>query len=291
MIEVLLGICLILLIVLIFIVLRSKRLEPVDVKNAVSNMLVETGLGEKITRIEIYARDIKESYKSFEQMLRVPKERASLGELALENILSDQLPPDMYGIRESVLNGRRPDAYIKSTAGMICVDSKFALDNYGNMLKADNTAEKQKYRKDFISDVKRCLDKVAHDYICPNEGSAEFAFAYIPSESVYFFLVSEAYEMLRSYAKIGIQVVSPLTLSHKIELIRTGINAKKLSEKAEEVRNGLIGLSYRFNEVDDKWRVFYESHFRNAEAKATELNIVYKNLRDEFDRISKMPED
>ncbi len=289
--EVLLGICILLLIVLVFLALRSKRLEPMDVKNAVSSMLTETGLSDKITRIEIYARDIRESYKSFEQMLRVPKERASLGELALESILSDQLPPDMYGIREPILNGRRPDAYIKSTAGMICVDSKFVLDNYGKMLAADNAADKQRYERDFISDVKRCLDKVAHDYICPNEGSAEFAFAYIPSESIYFFLVSEAYEMLRQYAKIGIQVVSPLTLSHKIELVRAGINAKILSEKADEVKNSLVKLSYRFNEVDDKWRVFYESHFRNADAKAAELNIAYKNLRDEFDRVSKMPEE
>ena len=50
--DILLGICLILLIVLIIIALRNKRLEPLDVKNAVSNMLIETGLGEKITRIE-----------------------------------------------------------------------------------------------------------------------------------------------------------------------------------------------------------------------------------------------
>ena len=97
--------------------------------------------------------------------------------------------------------------------------------------------------------------------------------------------------MLRQYAKIGIQVVSPLTLSHKIELVRAGINAKKLSEKADEVKNSLVKLSYRFNEVDDKWRVFYESHFRNADAKAAELNIAYKNLRDEFDRISKLPDE
>jgi len=69
--EVLLGICLLLLIVLIFLSLRSKRLEPTDVKNAVSSMLAETGLSDKITRIEIYARDIRESYKSFEQMLMV----------------------------------------------------------------------------------------------------------------------------------------------------------------------------------------------------------------------------
>jgi len=35
-------------------------------------------------------------------------------------------------------------------------------------------------------------------------------------------------EMLRDYIKAGVQVVSPLTLSAKIELIKAGVHAKKL---------------------------------------------------------------
>lgn len=291
MVEILIGIGLLLLVILIFLILKSRKFEPADIKNAISSTWMELGLGEKIGSIDTHAKDIKESYKSFEQMLRVPQERASFGELSLETILSDQLPPDVYGIREAIFDGKRPDAHIKSPAGIVCIDAKFSLDNYGKMLATEDSAEKQRFKKEFLGDVKRCLDKVRSDYVCPDNGSAEFAFAYMPSESVYYFLVTEAYEMLRDYVRVGVQMVSPLTLSHKIELINAGIHAKKLSEKAEEVRNDLIRVSRRFAEIDDKWRVFYETHFRNAEAKASELNVAYKNLRDEFDRISKMSEE
>jgi len=289
-IEILLVFVLLLLGVLIFLVIRSRRVEPTDLKNVISSTWTELGLGEKIGSIETQARDIKDSYKSFEQMLRVPKERASFGELALETILADQLPPDMYGIRETVFDGKRPDAHIKSTEGLVCIDSKFSLDNYGRMLVTEDPAEKQRLKKDFIADVRRCLDKIAVDYVCPDKGSAEFAFAYIPSESVYYFLLSEAYDMLLEYSKGGVHLVSPLTLSAWIGLIRAGVQAKKLSEQAEEVKNDLIIISRRFVEIDDKWRVFFGTHLKNASLQAEELDKSYKRLRDEFDRISKIPQ-
>jgi DNA recombination protein RmuC len=289
-IEILLAFVILLLGVLIFLVIRSRRVEPTDLKNVISSTWTELGLGEKIGSIETQARDIKDSYKSFEQMLRVPKERASFGELALETILADQLPPDMYGIRETVFDGKRPDAHIKSTEGLVCIDSKFSLDNYGRMLVTEDPAEKQRLKKDFIADVRRCLDKIAVDYVCPDKGSAEFAFAYIPSESVYYFLLSEAYDMLLEYSKGSVHLVSPLTLSAWIGLIRAGVQAKKLSEQAEEVKNDLIIISRRFVEIDDKWRVFFGTHLKNASLQAEELDKSYKRLRDEFDRISKIPQ-
>ena len=290
LVEILLVLVLVLLGVLIFLVLRSRKVQPSDLKNVMSSTWTEMGLDQKIGTIESHANDIRQSYRSFEQMLRVPQERASFGELALETILSDQLPPDMYGIRETVFDGKRPDANIKSTEGVVCIDSKFSLDNYGRMLATEDPAEKQRLKKDFVADVRRCLDKIAVDYVCPDKGSAEFAFAYIPSESVYYFLLNEAYEMLLEYGKGGVQVVSPLTFSAKIELIRAGVQAKKLSEKADEVKNDLNRIKRGFNEVDDKWRLLYETHLKNTVDRAADLDKSYKKLRDEFDRISKMPE-
>ncbi|GAH49567.1 unnamed protein product, partial [marine sediment metagenome] len=89
----------------------------------------------------------------------------------------------------------------------------------------------------------------------------------------------------------GVQVVSPLTLSHKIELIKAGVHAKKLSEEAESVRNDLNIISRGFDEIDELWRVFYSTHLRNAGEKAEALDRAYKKLRDEFDRISRMSKD
>lgn len=286
--QILLAIVVILLIVLILLVLKGRGVKPKDVEDAVSSTWTKLGMEEKIGRLTTYTEDIRDYHRSIEQMLRVPKERAALGELSLETILSDQLPPDMFDIRKTILDGKIPDAHIRSTVGLICIDSKFPLDNYRSMEKSEDSKEKERFKSDFRKDVRNHLNKIAEDYICPEKGSAEFAFAYIPSEGVYYFLVNEEFEMLRDYTKRGVQVVSPLTLSHKVELIKAGVHAKKLSEEAEGVRKDLTTIAQRFNEIDGLWRVFYNTHLRNAEGKAEELDIAYKRLREEFDRISRM---
>jgi DNA recombination protein RmuC len=286
--EILLSVVVILLAVLIFLVLRGRGVKPREIEDAVSSTWTRLGLEEKIGMLTAHTQDIRDCHRSIEQMLRVPKERAALGELSLETILSDQLSPDMFGIRKSVLDGKVPDAHIRSTVGLICIDSKFPLDNYRSMVETEDSREREGFKTNFRRDVRNHLNKIAQDYVCPDKGSAEFAFAYIPSEGVYYFLVSEEFEMLRDYARKGVQVVSPLTLCHKVELIKAGVHARKLSEEAENVRNDLSTISQRFNEVDGLWRVFYSTHLRNAGERAEELDRAYKRLRDEFDRVSRM---
>ncbi|MGH7890125.1 MAG: DNA recombination protein RmuC [Thermodesulfobacteriota bacterium] len=282
---------LLLLFVLLWLILKTRAIDPKDVQNAVSSSWIDLRLSEKIGAIEIHAKEIKESYKSFEQMLRVPIQRASFGELALETILSEQLPQGMYGIRQRTLDGKIPDAYVKSSVGIICIDSKFPLDNYRRMAEAIKPEEKEAAKKQFLDDVDGQLKKIAEDYVVPEKGSAEFAFAYIPSEAVYYFLVTEALGMLRYYAKKGVQAVSPLTLSQKIELIKAGVQARKLSEEAEKVNESLQKLKRRFEDIDKTWLIFYKTHVKNLEGKAEELDILYKKLREEFDRIKEFTEE
>lgn len=309
-IEILLAIIAILLVILIFLIYKNTKNRNLttttpaidsmlnlytkidelskDLKNQTTN--INDTLSKKMGEIAIYSSDIRQTHKSIEQMLRAPKERASFGEINLESILSDQLPPDMFGIRQKILNGKIPDAYIKSTVGLICIDARFPLDNYMKMLEIEKEEDKDGYRRQFIKDVDVHLLDVAKNYIDIQKGSAEFALAYIPSESVYYFLVTDngGYNLLKEYTKKGVQVVSPLTLSHKIELIKTGVHARKLSEDAERVRNDIVRISQAFKNIDDSWRILYDTHLRNSIRKAEELDKSYKNIREEFDKISRL---
>lgn len=286
--EILFGIIIVLLIILIFLVLKKGRVEPEDVESAVSNSWIKLGLDEKVGRLTTYASDIRDNYRSLEIMLRVPTQRGALGEMALETILTDQLPPDMFGIRTKVFDGKIPDAYIKSTVGIICIDSKFPLDNYTRLMETGDHLEQESFKKQFLKDVKGHLDKIAMDYVRPDMGSADFAFAYIHSEGVYWLLVNDGFDLLREYTKKGVQVVSPLTLSHKIELVKAGVYARKLSEDALRVQAELTTLSRGFVGIDEKWRVFYHTHLRNLGNKAEEIDLAYKGLRDDFDRIERL---
>ena len=282
----LLSVVVAILSVLTVLVFRRARIQSRDIEPAVAKAWKDSGLDQRLGQMTAYAKEIHETHRSVEQMLRVPKERASMGELSLETILSDQLPPDMFGMREKVLDGKIPDAHIKSTVGLICIDSKFPLDNYRSMVESTETNGNGEYERRFHRDVRGHLKKIAEDYVCPEQGSAEFAFAYIPSEGVYYFLLNKQYDLLREYTKKGVQVVSPLTLSHKVELIKTGVHALKLSQEAEKVRTDLARLSRQFDAVDQEWRVFYRTHLKNAVGKAEDLDVAYSKLRNEFSRVS-----
>ena len=286
--EVLLAINLVLLLVLVGLALQAGRARSREVQSAMSQAWVNLGLSEKVGRLETYARDIRDDYRSLEQMLRVPTERASLGEMALEAVLSDQLPPDMFGVRQRVWDGLIPDAYIRSTAGTICIDSKFPLENYLRTVEAPTPEERERSGRRFLRDVRGHLEKIRADYLCPEKGSAEFAFAYIPSEAVYGFLVADGYELLRDFARLGVQVVSPLTLTHKIELIKAGVHARKLSEEARRISEDLGSLSVAFQAIDSVWATFYGQHLKNLRNKADEVDAAYRGLRDEFDRIASL---
>ena len=288
LVEILLGVVVLLLIVLIALFLTKSSVQREDVESAVSHAWMRLGLAENVGKLTAYAEDIRDNYRSLEQMLRVPTERACLGEMALERVLTDQLPRGMFGIRKRVLHGLIPDAHIQSTAGVICIDSKFPLENYSKMMQTADCEQKERYGKRFLRDVRGHLEKIRNDYVCPQNGSADFAFAYIPSEGIYWFLVNEGFELLRGFSKEGVQVVSPLTLTHKIQLIRAGVHAKKLSEEAERVSADLGRLSEAFTNVDAKWTVFYETHLRNLRNKAHEVNSSYGLLREEFDKIASL---
>ena len=285
--EILLAVVVALLLFLVYLVHKGGRIETRDIENAVSKAWRDSGLDKKVGELTVHANDMKEAHRSIEQMLQVPKGKADFGELSLETILSDQLPDNMFGIRKEVLGGKKPDAHINSSVGTICIDSKFPLKNYKNMVDAKTLQEKKKFKRKFVKDVRGNLDKICTDYVCPDKGSAEFAFAYIPSEAVYYFLVCEAYDVLRAYTRKGVQVVSPLTLSHKIELIKAGVHAKKLSEEAQKVKDDIIRLSRRFEKINENWRVFYGTHMRKAIDKGKDLDQSYRALKGEFDRITK----
>jgi DNA recombination protein RmuC len=290
LIEILLVVNGLLLTALIFLFLRRESRDSQQFESTLSRVWLKLGIDEKIGRLEVYANDIRHDYRELEQMLRVPTARGSLGELGLETILADQLPPEVYGIRKRILNGKIPDAYVDSTVGIICIDSKFPLDNYRRVLEAETT-EKDRHKKQFLRDVQGHLKKVAQDYICPVDGSADFAFAYIPAEGVYWFLASEAPDLLRHFAKQGVQVVSPLTLCHKVELIKTGMFAKKLTDEADKIRSDIARLNKAFARIDDEWKTFYQTHFKYLAASAHRIDDAYQGLRGEFDQIAKLSED
>src|SRR6266545_3125335 len=76
-----------------------------------------------------------------EQALRPPKARGGFGELLLENLLRDRLPPSAYSVQHTFAGGERVDAVVR-VGQLIPVDSKFPLDNYHRIVEAESDVER-----------------------------------------------------------------------------------------------------------------------------------------------------
>lgn len=258
--------------------------ETDQLRSAISESWREMDFDDEVTRLAQQADEIEDLHTDIEEMLRMPQERGEFGEQQLDILLSNHLPDDMYAIQTEVLDGKRPDAHIQSSEGIICIDSKFPLDNYRKLQEADTDDERDEYKQSFRRDVKTKLEKISDDYVRLDEDSAAFAFAFIPTESVFYHLLAEEFDLLQEYMTEGVQVVSPLTLGQKLQLIRANVQAQQLNEQAEQIQRQLKTLAAYFDDVENEWETL-RRHIRNAENRANDLDQKYDSLRAEFDRI------
>src|SRR5918994_1109360 len=101
-----------------------------------------------------------------EQALRPPKARGGFGELLLENLLRDRLPPSAYEIQYTFDSGEGVHAIVRADR-TIPVDSKFPLDNYIRLVEAESDDERVLAERQFGRDVKQHIDAIATKYIRP----------------------------------------------------------------------------------------------------------------------------
>jgi DNA recombination protein RmuC len=182
---------------------------------------------------EILAR--ANDLKRLEQALRPPKARGGFGELLLENLLRDRLPPTAFALQYGFSSGERVDAVIKVDR-LVPIDSKFPFDNFERMVSAENDIERQQHEKLFARDVKSHIDAIASKYIRPDEGTYDFAFMYLPSEAIYYELACGKTGALLTYAHDKrILPVSPTTLTAYLQVIVLGLKGLQIEQHAQEV--------------------------------------------------------
>ncbi|RLG05291.1 MAG: DNA recombination protein RmuC [Thaumarchaeota archaeon] len=295
-IETLVIMALLLLFVVLVVLLKlSSKLERVSVnqeviKGAVATCWKELGLDQDIGAIKERANDILKSAQSLENLFRVVRGRGEYGEFQLEQILKDILPSQYVHIRERIPKiGKIPDAHITTPNGILCIDSKFPLDNYRKMLETTDETEKEKFAMKFRKDVEAHIKKIKIDYVKPEEGTTPFAFGFIPSEAVYQYLTECEMDLVAEAAKENVLLVSPATLAINLNLLAVGLKAAEISERAEQIQRNLAKLSSSLKEVENTWSTLY-NHIRNAYSKAGELDKKYDQLKVTFEQITALEE-
>jgi DNA recombination protein RmuC len=201
-----------------------------------------------------------------EQALRPPKARGGFGELLLENLLRDRLPPDAYSMQHTFSTGDRVDAVIRVDR-LVPVDSKFPLDNFELMVAAEDETRRELHEKAFARDVKGHIDTIAAKYIVPAEGTYEFALMYLPAEAIYYELVSGKTGQLLAYAhERRVFPVSATTFTAYLQVIAMGLKGLQIEQTAHEVMAYCAALQQDFGRFREDFELVGK-HLSNAQSR------------------------
>lgn len=193
--------------------------------------------------------DVATELKTLQNVLQNPKQRGVFGEFYLQSVLENVLSPKQYQMQYKFDDGKIVDAVIFLEKGQVLpVDSKFSLENYNRMVETTDKAEKERLLLKVKNDLKGRIDETA-SYIRPSENTMEFAFMFIPSESLYYDLlihnVGVSSKDLIEYAfrDKHVIIVSPTSFMAYLQTVLQGLRSLQIEEQAKDiqVRVGKLG--------------------------------------------------
>jgi DNA recombination protein RmuC len=241
---------------------------------------------EKIKGTNEQVLSFANQMKTLEKILGNQKQRGIFGEIQLENLLSNVLPPEIFQMQYSFKDGGIVDAIVKVNNNIIPIDAKFSLDNYNKMIESSDENEINLLEKKFKEDIKSRIDETAK-YIRPQEKTLDYAFMFIPADGLYQDLLNSRVGSLKirskelvSYAyQKKVMIVSPMSLFPMLQITMKALNNLKFEKSIELVIKNVQNLS-------DHLITYQTYHNKLGNTLNTVVNH-YNRTSDEFKKIDK----
>ena len=249
-------------------------------------------LMQKLASLEsstLQIQEIGKEVSSLKMILHAPKLRGNFGEYLLYNLLKDTLPPKNYQEQFQFSDGATVDAIIRLGKHIIPIDSKFPSESFERYISSKDAEGQKKAKSDFIKSVKSRIDEIAKKYIRPQEGTFDFALMYIPSESVYYEILTKdcakGYELFDYAMKNRVITVSPNTFYAYLLSIVYGLKGMKIEEQAESIIKKISGIQREFSNYREELATLGK-HLSNASAKFSEVNDKTKKIGDQIENLT-----
>ncbi len=257
-----------------------------------SNNMIQTlqqnskELNERLDRAAMVIKDVgKEvgqmseigrSMKELQDFLKSPKLRGNIGEQVLKDLIAQLFPRNSFFLQYQFKSGEKVDAAIKTDAGILPIDSKFPMENFQKMIKAENPQNREEAKKQFVKDVKKHINSIAKKYILPLEGTMDFALMYIPSESVYYELVNML-DVMEYARNLRVYTVSPSTLYTHLQTILLSFEGKKIELRSKEIFKMLRTLQIDYLKLEENLDVLGK-HINNASSQFANVSNGFAQI-------------
>ena len=226
------------------------------------SMKLVNDVSQRLTKLDETNRrvvDVADELKTLQNVLQNPKQRGVFGEYYLESVLANILPTKNFKMQYAFNDGQIADAAVFLDKGQIlAIDSKFSLENYNRMVASKTKLEREEWLKKVRNDLKGRIDETSK-YIRPAENTMDFAFMFIPSESLYYDLLigdvgtgSSARDLIEyGFREKKVIIVSPTSFMAYLQTVLQGLRSLQIEEQAKDIQLQVGKLGRHISTFDD----------------------------------------
>lgn len=223
---------------------------------------------------------------SLQELLGDKRARGAFGEVQLEALVQNMLPPDAFAFQHVLPNGTRVDCLLTLPAptGLVAVDAKFPLENYHRMFDAAaGELERRAAQQAFRADVKRHVDAIAGKYILPGTTS-DGAVMFLPAEAVFAEVHAYHPEIVAYAQQKRVWIVSPTTLMAVLNTARAVLKDVETRKQVHVIQDALGKLAKDFQRFDERMAALAR-HIEQASRDVQEVQTSSRKISAHFHKI------
>ena len=230
----------------------KKELEVSDKERINSFSALKNSLDEykKITE------QLSVSTENLKKVLSNNQLRGQFGEQVADDLLkmAGFVVGETYTRQESD-NGSRPDftVYLPDKT-KINVDAKFPYASLQRMTETDDTDAKNRYMKQFETDIKEKIKQVtSREYISPEEKTVDFVILFIPNEMIFSFIYDKMPSIWQDAMSKKVVLAGPFSFTAILRMVKQAYENFRVQENIFKIVGHVQAVEKEFDKFSEEF--------------------------------------
>jgi len=232
---------------------------------------------------------LSQNVVSLQDVLTDKRARGAFGEVQLNQLVRQALPPTTYEMQATLSNGKRADCLLKlpEPINHIVIDAKFPLENYQLSLdEQSNDHERKQAVAQLRQDIKKHINDIADKYIIPDE-TTDSAMMFLPSEAVFAELHAHYPDLIALSHKRRVWIVSPTTMMAILTTIAATLKDAETKRQVHIIQRELGKLAEDFGRFGQRFDKL-SSHIRQAHEDTKQIHTSAEKISKSFEKIERV---
>lgn len=221
---------------------QQQKISESITKQAEATSTRLTNLNQRLETIN----ELSGQTTRLERLLSNSQSRGAFGEVQMENLIKDILPPKDYVFQEQLPNKKIADCLLKLPQGPIAIDAKFPITAWEALNNADSAESRKAATKQLQNVLIKNIGDIADRYII-NGYTADYAFMFVPSEAIFIEIQTNLKDVRRASFEKRVGIVSPTTMMGTLLTVRALLRDERMREATQFLKQQ-IGLL--LNDID-----------------------------------------